>query len=286
MSLRRAFAIVGVVCILAVTNASAQNVPARYRAYNDTMRAHGMAALIPASSDFNAGYVYRLVPGENGARATVRTVCSNAFLTPPREVETRLPNTHRFTNDGITASLDIAPIDSVVSASLGAQFANARTVDMTFGEMRDFEIAELNQFDTTTGATIPRRINPACLETLRTLRRSGDRFRDRVFLVLRSTSPQSFTYTLAGESDNSINLSANLEGQGAGRAGWTFRRVNNQTFSVVRDSQSQEPEIFVAAQIMRLTRTSQLTTVSEDAPVDLGLDPPEASDLEAILPGQ
>lgn len=261
--------------------AHAQSGPDAYRTYKAEMARHGMAALIPATSDFGPGYVYRWVRTQ-GSRQTTRTVCENAFLTEPREITTRLPNTHRFTENAFSASLDVAPgaLADNLKAALGGEAGRVRTVDMKFGELKDFEVAEANAFDAQTETVVERRINPACALTLRSLPLRDGKFRDKVFLVLRATAPTSFEYTLAGEANAGIKIAADVESVATGRAGWRMKRVNDQSFQIVRDPAVPEAErLHIAAQIVQLTNAEEITQVSGPVRGRMAIKPPTPQDL-------
>lgn len=266
--------------------AQQQSVPRYYRAYVDAMKNAGWAALIPASSDYMPGYVFRWVRTGNGGnrRWVARTVCSNAFLTPPRVTVSSLPNAHEFRENGFNASLSLSPVvlPGELSANIGAQLSRVRRVQLTFGELRQYEVAEANQFDEATETVIERRLNPACVRNLRGLALQRGRFRDRVELVMRATVPQSFNYTLHAEGGANITLGASIPNVATGAVGWKYARISDQSFAVVRDPNATSPEVVIAADTIVLQSVEDVSAVSGVTRGGMRYRQPTADEMELL----
>ncbi|MBL8560290.1 MAG: hypothetical protein JNM47_16330 [Hyphomonadaceae bacterium] len=262
---------------------SAGQTPAGYRDYFQAMKRAGMAALIPASSAHGPGYIFRLVKTSDG-RTTQRTVCANAFDTPPSSVVIALPSTHRFATDGLNAGLSIAPgaVAQGVSGSLGVQAGQVKTVSMTFGDIASYEVPVGSQVDVETGAVVDRVVNPACMRNLASLRVRNGRFQDKVFIVYRATAANSFRYDLDADGSAGVDLKAEVQDIATGQIGWKVRRVNKQSLEVVGDG-SPEHRLYIAADVLKLENARAITAVSKGQPrASLRLRRPVAEDLDAI----
>jgi len=225
----------------------------------------GMTPLIPASNLYNPGYIFRLVRGANG-RDIRRTVCLRAFDAEPIEAQIALPNSTTFVENGFNLGINLAPgaIARGLSAKFGVEAANQRSVSLSFAGLQSWEVPLANSIDERTGQVVRRTINPACMQNLEGLERQGNRFKDRVFLVLRSTAATSFTYTLNSEGSTGITIEADIEEVSDGSVGWTVKRKSEQSFEVASDGTPTAQRMYIAADIIRLPSVERLPQVGSD----------------------
>ena len=248
-------------------SALAQSAPATYKAYQQALLSHGLAPLVPASSAFAPGYIYKLTKDANG-RSFVKTVCSQAFLTKPTQSNIALPNTQKATDLSLNFGLKFLPpaLASKIQAALGSNFSQVRSVDLSLEGLRVQEVAEANSLS-PTGAVVKRKMNPACGANLEDQATSEGKFVDATFMVVRATDAASFSYRMKEATAGGVALKASFETTLSGEAGWKFKRNNAQTFVASRDPTA--PPIYIAADIIRLDNAARAGTVSSVYNADL-----------------
>ena len=279
MQVSSSFACCGAaVALAAAMSLAAQPVAPAYAAYQKALADHGLTAVLPASTDFAPGYVYKLLRNASG-KVFISTVCSNLFLSPSREIDIGLPDSQQFSDNNWSAGLNFLPgiLPDLIKAKLGVEASRVRTLDMRFLGMQSYEVAEANQFDATTRKVVQRQVNPACQATLAQQKLSPDgSYATHVFIVLRATKSDGFSYTLKTSGGAGANVTAGMAAQLDANVGWKLTRTGNQTFKIERAE--GRPPIYLAADVVQLvssTRTSNVT--GGDA--DLTIKPARAADL-------
>jgi len=267
-------------CLLVVGAApgavSAQPAPAAYATYRQALADHGLSPLVPASSAFAPGYIYKLTKDANN-RLFIQTVCAQAFLARPLVSGIALPRTQKATDLSLSLGLKFLPpvLASKINAALGGTVTQVRSIDLSLEGLRVQEVPEANTLN-AAGAVVKRKINPACGANLEGLATRDGKFVDATFMVIRATDAAAFSYNLKETTGGKVDLKGNFETALSGEAGWRFNRNNGQTFVATR-APGAAP-IYIAADIVRLENAARVGNIG--AAYNANLEVGKASDAD------
>jgi hypothetical protein len=247
---------------LASAISMAQGTPSDFKAFRAALKANGLSAVIPPSSDYKPGFVFRFDRNADG-QWFPRRICSQLFVTAPITSNITFPQTHRFSDSDISLGLKLLPggVSEKLSAGFSADFQRAKTVDLKFDRITRLEVPEANSLDPQSSAVVERVVNPACVSNLsiQPVDKKG-RFKSKLYIVVRSVSAKGFEFTFDRDGTSGFSLSGALEGVVSGNAGWKVHKTTKQSFRL--DSDANIPPIFIASDTVGLESISQSYKIS------------------------
>jgi hypothetical protein len=244
-----------------------------FAAYRAEMRRLGLRALVPATSAFVPGYIYSLEKAAGDNRVFVRTVCEQAFVQAPREIDIGFPSNQRLQEGRIGGSARFLPgfLADKVNAILKLDASSSKDVVINIPRAMTLEVAQRVTVKPGTSVLVRRQMRPECAETLKTYDRRNGNFVTPMFLVVQATYPIEMLYTLKQSSGAGLSIDANAAEALNADFGLKASRVNNQSFRLEVGNTAKP--LFIAANWVQLKSLNPNTEISATPSGDLRLIP-------------
>ena len=259
-----------------------QGAAVDYKEYAAAIRGAGFTPLVPASTKFVPGYVYRLVKNNQG-KPFPQTVCARLFDTQSVASSQVLPSLKRVRGGSLKFSLNFLPdfLAKAVEAAFGLDASKSTTTEMSFEDILTSEIPQANVIDTETNTVVPRSVNKLCLANLRILPSKKDKsFIQPVFIVIRSSEAKAIQFSLDKDNKTSISASAGAAKIASSTFGWTSNGSGKQSLKLER-STDKNPFYF-AADVVKLTSIDRLPQIGSEVRAKLTVNTPTEAEKRAL----
>lgn len=246
---------------LASTSTLAQPAP-NFPQYRASIKQLGLTPLIPASTSFQPGYIYRLQRNTEG-NVFQKSVCKQAFAAPAVSSTISFPDETIAREKGFDLSLKFLPpaLASKIKAALGGNVSQISNVSISIPKATQYEIAQSVSLDPKSGAKVRRTLSADCAEILQNQPRNADgSFRIPLYMVISAVSPDTMKFAFDQSSGGKLSLDADAAGTIAAGTGMKLESKTNQSFVLARTGTA--PRQFVAANIVRLETADPNTEVS------------------------
>lgn len=274
-----------VLVAIAATAATCQPASS-FSDYRKSIRKLGLTPLIPASTNFAPGYIYRLQRNIDG-NIFQKSVCGQAFTAPPTASTISFPDEAVAQEQGFDLSLNFLPpiLAGKIKAALGVNLDRISNVAISIPKATQLEIAQPVSLDPKTGAKVRRSLTADCGEILKALPRNADgSFRVPLYMVISAVSPDTMKFVL--DQSRGAKLKFDADAAGTLSAGTGLRLANRTNQSFVLERSGNVPRQFIAANIVRLETADPNTEVSATPYFELGWQalPAEAPDFATTEP--
>ena len=264
--------------------ASAQRSPPAFKAYEKALRDRGYYPVLPMSTVYKPGYIYKLDSGM-GNISSATTVCENAFEGSPVTSNEAIPTGAKTTDKSFKLALGALPalVGDAVNASLGIDWAKVKKVELALDGIVRYSVSNEITQDPSTAQFITRKFSPLCEARLRRLKvkTNGDLVQP-LYVVVHSYTANKLQYKLEGLGSFAFNLGAEATSQFTAKTGWNAKKTDNQTLSIENAKGSADPYYF-AAFIRKISRLTEIETVSPgQKDWNVKLSAPTTKELTAI----
>jgi hypothetical protein len=253
-----------------------------YKEYAAAIRGTGFTPLVPASTKFVPGYVYRLVKNNQG-KPFPQTVCARLFDTESVASSQALPSLKRVRGGSLKFSLSFLPdfLAKAVEAAFGIDTSKSTTTEMSFEDIITSEIPQANVIDTETSTVVPRTVNRLCLANLKMLSSRKDKsFVQPVFIVIRSSEAKVLQFVLDKDNKTSISASASAAKIASSTFGWASNGSGKQSLKL--EKSSDKNPFYFAADVVKLTSIARLPQISSEVRATLSVNTPTAAEKQAL----
>lgn len=269
---------VAIACIvlgwLCASSVAALSQPAtNFKDYRKSIQKLGLTPLIPASTSFEPGYIYRLQRNIDG-NVFQKSVCRQAFTAPPVSSTLSFPDETVAREKGFDLSLKFLPpvLGDKIKAALGVNLNQISNVSISIPKATQLEIAQPVALDPRTGKKVWRTLTADCAEILQSRPRNADgTFRIPIYMVISAVSPETMKFVLNQKSGAKLSLDADAADTIAAGTGMKLSGQTDQSFVLARADKA--PRQFVAANIVRLETADPNTEVSSTPTYELGWKP-------------
>lgn len=230
--------------------------------YRASIKQLGLTPLIPASTSFQPGYIYRLRRNDAG-NVFQQSVCKQAFTVPAVTSTISFPDETVARETGFDLSLKFLPaaLANKVKAALGVNVSKISNVSISIPRATQFEVAQMVSLDPKTGAKVRRTLTADCAEILQNLPRNPDGgFRVPLYMVISSVSPDAMKFTFDQTSGGALSIDADAAASFTVGTGMKMENKTNQSFVLARTGSA--PRQFIAANIIRLESANPNAEVS------------------------
>lgn len=259
--------------LVSTGGAALAQTPANFPEYRNSLKKLGLTPLIPASTSFEPGYIFRLRQNTDGA-VFQQSVCKQAFKAPAAVSTLSFPDETVAREKGFDLSLKFLPpvLADKIKAALGLNLKQISNVSINIPKATQLEVAQRVALDPKTGAKVRRELAGDCAEILQALPRNGDgSFRIPLYMVISAVSPDTMKFTFDQSRGGKLALDADAAGTIAAGTGMKLENKTNQSFVLARTGTA--PRQFIAANIVKLETADPNTEVSSTPYYDLDWRP-------------